>query len=48
MRYNEEAGRTTPGAAKSMCDAQYVSEWHEAMQVCMSGTFVPGCIERIN
>ncbi|MEA3280960.1 MAG: hypothetical protein U9Q68_00085 [Euryarchaeota archaeon] len=35
--------------AKSMYDKQHVSEWHEGMQsACMSGTFMPDCIEGIS
>ena len=36
-------------AEKKMYDEQYVSAWHEDMQsACMTGTFMPDCIEGIS
>ena len=36
-------------ADKKMYDEQYVSAWHEDIQsACMTGTFMPDCIEGIS
>ena len=44
-----EMDRDNTLAAKDVYDEQYVSEWHEDLQsACMTGTFMPDCIEGIS
>ncbi len=49
MKVELELDKDNVRTAKSMYDEQYVSEWHEEMQsACMTGTFMPDCIEGIS